>query len=804
MQQAVASVESRLDTILAEEDEVPKKAVPAAVQPPKENVAPSRPSAEISRSGASTPANDRLQARLAHAMAKKNASRPESPALMLSDSQEAKSNDEAKPSLDSDRPLGAEASAVDPEPSIEETKVADETVTAIAEAVRTDSVDQGSVSLDVPIQVQEPRRSSAEMSLQPSKSSSIRGSVESQSKVAPTDLYAQLEADASQQKLQDEVTEFKERIDTLQNKLRVLAQQASQSASDEAKAAEPGSLEKKLAEKDKAYALLTEEYIKREKQEMNLRLSVQRLRSQGAASEKTASEIRQRAEKAERDLRIMEDRARRAEATAKRAEQNLTVSTQAATGLEAVTRERDALKSTLADIKAQLSRATQRAEAAESKATTEQLEKERKRTIELQDDLNSAKVERELSEEKLKREIKDLSASLEREKEHSRAMETEMLGEQASLESKLESFRARAEEASSSDQGDVQAKLLRQIETLQSQYAAASQNWQGIESSLLSRITNLEKERDEVANRESDVRRKLRDSTSKLKRAERDVEDAQSRLPEVEKLLGEAEEENQRYQRKITLLENDISQLRKDLEDQRAQAERDVRQRIEEEKARWQATVQTQRIDSPVTSLRKGLGVATEAYDRPVSRRSSFFPALDSPSRQQSQTSLRGLANGGIPETPSIIMSHDADEYFNNVPPTPASQDHTHSPRMMQDLVSTSTVGAGPSVQLVERMSANVRRLESEKAASKDEITRLTTQRDESRQEVVDLMREVEEKRDVAKRLAALEEENKSLAKRHQTTLELLGEKSEQVDELKADIVDVKQMYRQLADTMGK
>ena len=32
----------------------------------------------------------------------------------------------------------------------------------------------------------------------------------------------------------------------------------------------------------------------------------------------------------------------------------------------------------------------------------------------------------------------------------------------------------------------------------------------------------------------------------------------------------------------------------------------------------------------------------------------------------------------------------------------------------------------------------------------------------------------------------------------------MLGEKSELVEELKADVADVKQMYRELVDTMGR
>ena len=58
----------------------------------------------------------------------------------------------------------------------------------------------------------------------------------------------------------------------------------------------------------------------------------------------------------------------------------------------------------------------------------------------------------------------------------------------------------------------MQVKLLRQIETLQNQYAVASENWQGIEGSLLGRVAALEKERDEMAKKEADIRRKARET----------------------------------------------------------------------------------------------------------------------------------------------------------------------------------------------------------------------------------------------------------------------------------------------------
>jgi len=136
---------------------------------------------------------------------------------------------------------------------------------------------------------------------------------------------------------------------------------------------------------------------------------------------------------------------------------------------------------------------------------------------------------------------------------------------------------------------------------------------------------------------------------------------------------------------------------------------------------------------------------------------------------------------------------------------TPSTQGtHPQHSRGINDIISVSTVAAGPSVQLVERMSATVRRLESERAASKDELARLTSQRDEARQEVVELMREVEEKRRADQRIQDLEATVSQLDQRYQTTLEMLGEKSEQVEELKADIADLKKIYRELVETTMK
>ena len=144
--------------------------------------------------------------------------------------------------------------------------------------------------------------------------------------------------------------------------------------------------------------------------------------------------------------------------------------------------------------------------------------------------------------------------------------------------------------------------------------------------------------------------------------------------------------------------------------------------------------------------------------------------------------------------TPSSTHPLDREDAFDGVERSSSPQ------QVMHDMVSVSTVGAGPSVQLVERMSAAIRRLESEKVAAREELARISRQRDEARAEIVALMRETERNRAALQRVATLEAEVAEVNARYETTLELLGEKSELVEELKADVEDVKAMYRDLVE----
>jgi TATA element modulatory factor len=342
---------------------------------------------------------------------------------------------------------------------------------------------------------------------------------------------------------------------------------------------------------------------------------------------------------------------------------------------------------------------------------------------------------------------------------------------------------------------------------------------------LTSRVAALEKERDDLAKRESDVRRKAREVTSKSRRLEDELEAVTDKAKTLEQDLLEQKDSASKLLSRTTQAENAVQEAKESFERAKKSWDAELLQRLDEEKTKWRLEAGSSqgptptdqsflRADSLSASVRKlssaelyGLPARRSAgrinsdltlplvseRDRPQSRRQSTMPRSPDrapPQRQDSTNSLSLLNGNSASRTPSIHAITDEPEPFDT-----ASSQH----RTIPDLISSST-NTGPSVQLVERMSAAVRRLESEKASTKEEMARMIAQRDEAREEVVALMREVDEKRKLDEKSKQLEVDLKQMNERYETTLEMLGEKSERVDELMHDVADLKKIYRDLLE----
>jgi chromosome segregation ATPase len=850
---AISNLESRLDTILADETD------PAARQRLTEQAQKEAKSRQRAGSGSLTPAsaargsldasrtrtgNDRLAERLARATAKKNAeggsgvssevpSRVGSPAVG-SESGSPRPSSDVKRSVEEPRSTPAiETLSIEKE---EESK--DKDVETVEEAVPAseNTAPLTLLSSGLPIN---PARISVESSTRPSldtpaldESLSSRPSSDLPNGSTTTGKSAtELEAEMSQMRTdyeqaekqrQDEMHAHLERIDALQAKLQYLAKETVAAAKEANASAAAGSPEAKVAAKDEQIALLMQEGEKLSKNELRHLQTIKKLRAKTTKDEKSAAELRKRLDRIERSEADLKQKVRRAEAAERQANEKIKQIAIIEKQVDEMEEDRERAAELIWTLTTQLKTTEKKAEQAQKDANTKATEVDKNRVAELENELEDAQIEKKLAEDRAKSDTRKVKDEADRQRERFAVRELEYKNEIASLDSRLEAMRARAEEASSESgvAGEGSVKLMRQVETLQSQYSLAKENWETIESSLNARLSALEQERDEATKREADIRKKARDSANKTRKAEEEVETSAEQVSTLNAELRTCREELSSLRKTYERADTALADAKADQDRQKRIWESELSSRIEEEKARWQRQHPT-RMDSTSTSGRKlsihdpkrpsgRLGLndlsALQIHlpeHRPSSRRSSGFPTpglsssryVGTPDRDASpslsrQESMLNFDHANMPPTPSIEV--DADLYGDNEAPSPH--------RTINDLVSTSTAGAGPSVQLVERMSAAVRRLESEKATYKDELARLSAQRDDARNEIVVLMREVEGKRTDESRITAAEKELAEVKGRYEACLEMVGEKEEEVEELKQDVQELKRIYRELVE----
>ena len=366
---------------------------------------------------------------------------------------------------------------------------------------------------------------------------------------------------------------------------------------------------------------------------------------------------------------------------------------------------------------------------------------------------------------------------------------------------------ARAEQVSTEHTCDTETKLARQVEVLQNSYSVANDNWREIEKTLLAHVARLEDEVDESSRREADLRRKVKESGTRCRELELRYE---SSRPDIEHLEEELAGERTKSLRlgdalKKALHRTEELSQRSELGHNGMPAlavvhetRPDTRSAPQPEpslspEARIPAVRPSGALDCP--GQQSNLGAASSnslslTMERPATSQATnnrVGPLL----RRESSTSpvTNHPTRGGAPDAYPLKL--DFQDSSLDLVTTPATPD-----RNINDMFSVSTVAAGPSVQLVERMSASVRRLESEKTALREELDRLGAQRGEAREQIVALMEELDRKSAAEEKMKALEEQTKEAGIKLATTLELLGEKSELVEELRADIADMKEIYK--------
>ncbi|KAK2001731.1 M protein repeat protein [Colletotrichum falcatum] len=844
LQQAVAGVEARLDNILAEGENGPN--LPQSTQPaaaPAKDQQPNQP-----RSSTSSRTNDRLQERLAKAMAAKNNQTSDARSI-TSDSQSVRpSADGCRPEAGTPQKDGTTITSPCPSPSLTCPPLeaaALETATQFPLRPKPTLAQSHEDGQCLQITAQSETRPEATSAADKTSSSDINISPETMQTTSPEDttdtnsackqcsafrtrveaLEAMMEQTAKEQ--QEEIHRYIEQLEALQAKVQFLARDATDAARKSAIAAPAGSHERKLAEKDEKIAALMDEGRSLAAIEQKHRTIIRKLKSQINGDEKTAAELRARHDKLTVDVDKFRTRASRVDEL-EQSNQDLQIRSNGMQDeLKALRAEVSANKTVIQRLRDDLRKASDQAHSTIEKATEEALTAEKRRIKDLEDTVAALQVEKSLVVDRAKTNAAEAEEKAARAAERTRMMEIEMKTELQAMEGKLEAMRALAEEASSGAMSDSQAKLLRQVETLQTQHAIAAENWQGIEASLVARVSDLERERDDALRRESDMRKKARETATRCKRQDEELQELTSKLPNYQRDVEAYQARIEALQKRADNAEAALSQAKSELEKHQQTAWR--AERTEPDRRPWledhlsgPGSRVHSRPDSPLLSvptrtmsndllLLQSAPAKSRKIPVPTNGIDGFQEGSSVGRKMSSQSPARPPmlpSSSSLPVAPSItsfelppdllptptLHAGEKDDMFEGV------ETYSSPRQMLQDMVSVSTVGAGPSVQLVERMSAAIRRLEAEKVTSREELARISGQRDEARAEIVSLMKELESNKTASRRVAELEGQVDDLNSRYQTTLELLGEKSELVEELRADVQDVKAMYRDLVE----
>ncbi|KAF5010872.1 hypothetical protein FDECE_2997 [Fusarium decemcellulare] len=855
---AFEGVENRLDNLLDEEEGGPKAPGQQYQQQQGMKVPPQPSPSPKPTTPAAAPkpnrTNDRLQARLAKAMASRT-----SQSSPRSSVDQPSPTSTARGSVDKERPASAEPPTTkeapetpdpkltehqdpiaSPSPAVESPRASGESPSATSEkAQKDDGVEKQDIpnqaTVDSTLETNDhdtPAQETVDEAEAQPELAVQKEDNDEPAEIPKPDTDTPLETSQSGQDAtqpnshrSEEIQEYIEQIDSLQAKLQYLSKNAADAAKQAATAAPAGSAERKLAEKDEKIALLMEEGRKLSTSEQKYRTTIRKLRSQITVNEKQVNELQKGKEKALSEADALRNRINSKEEQEKRNEEVRKASAALQKEIDALKKDRAAKDEAYRRLEQESKIKAEQAQAAHTEALNKALDAEKKRQKELEDTIATLRTEKEALAEKSRLDEIEWQEKLDRAVERGRNVEEELKLELRAAESKLEAMRVAAEEASSGSGGDI--KLIRHIETLQSQYASASENWQGIEASLLTKAASLEKERDEAQRRESEMRRKARDSASRCKRLEDELQDVSPALTIARQELETCREQLAALRAQHKTTETALEQTRSDLEKQQRAVSREVS--AEAERRQWAdevagATARTQsRPESPLLSVPRtfssdliGLPVPGRAPRRvptPGSQPDSAGDGFFFGRRMSSQPPIRpsALSTSGpmVPPPPFSPFEPPSESPRASSPP-PERYDglddgDPSSPRnVAQDMISVSTVGAGPSVQLVERMSAAIRRLEAEKVAAKEEMARVCSQRDEARSDIVGLMKDLETAKNATERVTELETEVENINSRYQTTLEMLGEKSELVEELRADVQDVKDMYRELVERTVK
>ncbi|GER52420.1 golgin candidate 5 [Striga asiatica] len=329
---------------------------------------------------------------------------------------------------------------------------------------------------------------------------------------------------------------------------------------------------------------------------------------------------------------------------------------------------------------------------------------------------------------------------------------------------------------------DSTRPLLRQIEAMQETAARRAEAWAAVERSLNSRLQEAEAKSAASEEKERSVNERLTQTLSRINVLEAQISCLRAEQTQLTKSLekerqraGEhrqeylaLKEEADTYEGRVGQLEEEIRELRRKHKDELHEAmmhQTLLQQELDREKAA--------RLDQEKTSSLPPLHI----------------PDQSSIARQKSSAFENGSLTRKI-SSASSLSSMEETYFLQN---TLASSENLSEHRSMAEVISPYYIKS----MTTSTYEAALRQKEGELASYTSRLVSMESIRDSLAEELVKMTAECEKLRAEADTLPGIRAELEALRRRHSAALELMGERDEELEELRADIVDLKEMYRE-------
>ncbi|KAJ4768839.1 golgin putative 5 [Rhynchospora pubera] len=321
--------------------------------------------------------------------------------------------------------------------------------------------------------------------------------------------------------------------------------------------------------------------------------------------------------------------------------------------------------------------------------------------------------------------------------------------------------------------------LLRQIEAMQETAARRAEAWAGVERALNSRLQDAEAKAAAAEEKERSLNERLSQTLSRITILETQItclRTEQTQLSRsLEKERQRASESRQEYlaiKEEAATQEGRAKQLEDEIRELRTKHKKELqevathRDLLEKELERERAT----RLE-----LEKAASMETH--------KTNHDPTRNIPMRKLSSA---GSLN-------SIEESHFLQASLEN-----------DSNALLERRISTENSMSSYYLKSMtpSAFEAALRQKDGELASYMARLASLESTRDSLAEELVKLTEQCEKLKVEAAALPGVKAELEALRQRHTAALELMGERDEELEELRADIVDLKEMYREQVDLL--